>query len=61
MKKQFPSQLQAIEWIAQFANNECQFEILREQLLFNHIYYNCYFLSINEKELDMEVVWLNHQ
>lgn len=46
MKKTFDNRLVAIDWIADFANDEKQFETLREQLHFNYIYTETYFLEI---------------
>jgi hypothetical protein len=56
MKKEFTSRLEAIEWIANNANDEAQFEVWREELLFNHIYTNEFYISSVKQE--MEVVWL---
>ncbi|MEM9919261.1 MAG: hypothetical protein AAF990_14255 [Bacteroidota bacterium] len=53
-KKSFHSRLEAIDWIADNAENEGQFEVLREQLNFNYIYHNVYFLDLGE--MDAEVV-----
>ncbi len=50
MRKEFKSRLEAIEWIAEYAKDEGQFEVLREQLMFNFIYHNTYFLDIPERE-----------
>ncbi|MFK7931921.1 MAG: hypothetical protein AB8G22_00335 [Saprospiraceae bacterium] len=49
MKKTFTSRLAAIDWIADFAENESQFERLREQLHMNFIYTETYFLEIRER------------
>ena len=49
MKKTFTSRLAAIDWIADFAENEPQFERLREQLHMNFIYTETYFLEIKEQ------------
>lgn len=46
MKKHFDTRLTAIDWIADFAENELQFEQLREQLHLNYIYTETYFLEI---------------
>ncbi len=59
MKKTFENRLVAIDWIANFVENEGQFEVLREQLNFNYIYTNSYFLEINEDEELKEVVGLD--
>lgn len=56
MKIKFQNRLEAIDWIANFVEDEGQFEILREQLNFNEIYTGDHFLKIDEKELEMEVV-----
>ncbi|MEK7253660.1 MAG: hypothetical protein AAB316_02875 [Bacteroidota bacterium] len=59
MKKQFQNRLQAIDWIAAFVENEAQFEVLREQLNFNHIYTGEFFLELeNQEEFQADVVWL---
>ncbi|MCO6488398.1 MAG: hypothetical protein J5I98_08275 [Phaeodactylibacter sp.] len=49
MKIRFKDRLEAVEWIANFAENEGQFEVLREQLNFNFIYEGTYFLNIGEE------------
>ncbi|PHN03070.1 hypothetical protein [Flavilitoribacter nigricans] len=59
MKKQFKNRLEAIDWMAEFAENEGQFEVLREQLEFNFIYTGTLFLDIGEKPA--EVVWLGQK
>jgi len=56
MKIKFNSRLEAINWIAEFVENEGQFEILREQLIFNKIYSNTNYLII--EKMEMEVVML---
>lgn len=48
MKVKFASRLEAIEWIANYAEDEGQFEVLREQLNFNHIYHGSFFLDMEE-------------
>lgn len=48
MKKTFDTRLAAIDWIADFAEDEQQFEMLREQLLFNHIYTDTYFIDTSQ-------------
>lgn len=58
MKKYFQNRLKAIDWIAEHAENEGQFEVLREQLQFNFIYTGTYFLELDEKPA--EVVWLDN-
>ncbi|MCB0548503.1 MAG: hypothetical protein KDD19_13055 [Phaeodactylibacter sp.] len=59
MKIRFKDRLEAVEWIANYVENEGQFEVLREQLNFNYIYEGTYFLNI-EEEIG-EVVSLNGQ
>lgn len=44
----FESRIEAIEWIADFAEDEGHFEVLREQLNFNHIYTGTYYLDLDE-------------
>ncbi|MEL6926309.1 MAG: hypothetical protein AAFO94_19865 [Bacteroidota bacterium] len=61
MKKTFTSRLAAIDWIASTAENEAQFEVLREQLNFNYIYTGTYFLEMNEAEATAEIIWLDDQ
>ena len=56
MKKYFKNRLEAVDWIAGYAENEGQFEVLREQLEFNYIYNGTLFLEIDETPA--EVVWL---
>jgi hypothetical protein len=48
MSINFASRLEAIEWIANYVEDEGQFEVLREQLNFNYCYYERFFLAINE-------------
>jgi hypothetical protein len=50
MKYSFKNRLAAIDWIAANAKNEDQFETLREQLEFNYIYYQIYFVDLSELE-----------
>jgi len=47
MKIKFANRMEAIEWIANYAEDEGQFEILREQLHFNHIYTGRFFLELD--------------
>ena len=47
MKVQFPNRIKAIEWIADYVEDEGQFEVLREQLNFNHIYTGEFFLEVD--------------
>ncbi|MEM6379989.1 MAG: hypothetical protein AAF705_17470 [Bacteroidota bacterium] len=57
MKIKFENRLEAIEWIANFAKDEGQFEVLREQLNYNHIYSGTFYLDL--KEANTEVVLLD--
>lgn len=50
MKYSFKNRLAAIDWIAANAKDEAQFEALREQLNFNHIYYKIFFVDMGELE-----------
>ena len=46
----FNSQLEGINWIAEKVQDETQFEILREELLFNYIYSGNYFLDVEKNQ-----------
>ena len=59
MKKTFENRLDAINWIADNVENEAQFEVFREQLNFNYIYHQAWFLEIDEEQLMAEIVWLD--
>ncbi len=48
-KIKFANRLEAIDWIAQEVEGEGQFEVLREQLNFNYIYTETYFLDLKDK------------
>ncbi len=48
MKKQFKNRIEAIDWIASNAEDEGHFEVLREQLNFNYIYFKLFFLDLDE-------------
>jgi hypothetical protein len=61
MKKSFQNRIEAINWIANFVENEGQFEVLREQLTFNYIYSKSYFLNIVKKENLAEVMLLRRK
>ncbi len=58
MKKSFNNRIDAVDWIADFVENEGQFEVLREQLSFNHIYSGQFYLEIDTEEDLPEVVVL---
>lgn len=59
MKKEFTSRLEAINWLADFAENEAQFEVLREQIQFNHIYTGRFFIELTNEEATAEIIWLD--
>ncbi len=59
MKVKFASRLEAIEWIANYVEDEGQFEVLREQLNFNHIYNGYFFLQLEDSIA--EVVMLDNK
>lgn len=58
MTKRFQTRLQAIDWIANHAEDEAQFEVMREQLMFNHIYTGKYFVKVEKEEAEREIIWL---
>lgn len=58
MKKKFQNRIEAVDWIANYVENEGQFEVLREQLNFNHIYSGTFYLEIDQIEELAEVVIL---
>ena len=57
MEIKFKNRIAAIDWIANFVEDEGTFEVLREQLNFNFIYSKTYFLESPKKTL--EVVWFD--
>ncbi len=57
MRQEFNSQMEAITWIADYAKSEAHFEIMREELTFNHIYTGEFFIHPNH--VDMEVIMLD--
>lgn len=59
MKQTFDNRLAAIEWIANHAEHEGHFEVLREQLSFNYIYTNTYFIEIDEDQVPDDIVLIN--
>jgi hypothetical protein len=59
MKINFENRLEAVDWIADYVEDEGQFEALREQLNYNFIYSGEYFLDL-EDEID-EIVLLPSQ
>lgn len=61
MKKIFQNRLTAIDWIAAQVENEGQFEVMREQLNFNHIYSGEWYLEIDLKSASAEVVLLKEE
>ena len=48
MKKQFRNRMEAIDWIANYVEDEGQFEVLRENLNFNFIYSGKYYLDLSQ-------------
>ena len=58
MKKKFKYRIEAIDWLAGFAENEGQFEVLREQLNYNFIYFGEFFIKFDKMEDLGEVVFL---
>ncbi len=56
MKREFKDRLTAIQWIAEFAKSEAEFEVLREELSFNYMYQQRYF--IHARRISEVVVWL---
>lgn len=59
MKKIFQNRLTATEWIADYVENEAQYEVLREQLNFNYIYSNTWYIEFDEESPMAEIVWLD--
>jgi len=53
MKIRFKSRLAAIDWIANYTDDEGQFEVLREQLNYNFIYTGKYFIKLDKKKRDI--------
>ncbi len=53
MKKVFQTRLEATDWIAARAENEGQFEVMREQLLFNFIYTGIYYIDTDVIQEDI--------
>ena len=56
MKKEFKSQLEAIDWIAENAKNETHFEILREELNFNRIYTQELFINLSMVNIEVALL-----
>ena len=59
MKRYFENRLEAIDWIAQHAEDEGQFEVMREELNFNFIYNRKYFIDMAKEQL--EVIMLKNE
>ena len=59
--KKFKRCLEAVDWIASNVENEGQFEVLREQLNNNFIYFGEHFLELIKAEDLLEVVTLNRK
>ena len=53
MKVKFKSRLQAIDWIANYTEDEGEFEVLREQLNYNFIYTGKFFIKVEKKKRDI--------
>jgi hypothetical protein len=49
MKINFENRMEAIDWIAEYAEDEGQFEVLREQLSMNYILSGAFFLELDEE------------
>ena len=58
MKIKFNNRLEAITWIANYVEDEGQFELLREQLTFNEFYSGKLYLLFDKKEKEAEIVML---
>ena len=56
MKKYFKNRLEAINWIANNVEGEGQFEVLREQLIFNFIYTRTYFVTKNDSQKEVAML-----
>lgn len=48
MKISFKNRMHAIEWIAEHARDEGHFEVLREQLNYNHIYTGAFYIELSQ-------------
>lgn len=59
MKKTFQTRLEAVEWIAEHARSEGEFETLKEQCMYNKIYTGHHSIELPERE--KEVVWLDRK
>ena len=55
MKKEFKDRLEAIDWMAQQAEDEARFEVWREELMFNYLYTDHYYIysTAQTKEIVM--------
>lgn len=47
-----------MDWIAGYAKDEAEFEVLREQVNFNFMYTGKFFVKLEEIENTPEIVWL---
>ena len=54
MKVTFENRLEAIEWIANYAEDEKHFEELREKLNYNYIYTHQFFIEIDDSDASKE-------
>ena len=57
MKVKFKTRMEGIDWIAENAKDEGQFEVWREQLNFNHIYTGKFFIKVSKRS--GSVIWLD--
>ena len=55
--KRFNNRLDAIDWIANYAEDEGQFEVLREELNFNFIYTGKFYVKVGGAK--KSVAWLD--
>lgn len=58
MKKYFHNRIAAMDWIAAYAEDEAQFEVMREQINFNFIYTGTYYIQLEKTGSVPEIVWL---
>jgi len=61
MKKVFKNRLEAIDWIAGKAEDEGQFEVLREQLNFNYIYTGRFFINLDKATFEVVMLGGNEE
>lgn len=56
MKIKFKNRLEAISWIVGKADNEGQFEVMREQLNYNYIYHGTYFIDTSNSIQEVIII-----